>query len=379
MTTSYQIECKNLWKVFGPQAERFQLDTSLSKEDILERTGHVVAVQDVSFDVRKGEIFVIMGLSGSGKSTLIRCLSRLIEPTTGQVLLEGKDILGMSEAELRDLRRHRMSMVFQHFGLFAHREVMDNVAYGLEVQGVDKTTRHERAQEMIKLVGLQGWEHHYPNMLSGGMQQRVGIARALAVNPEILLFDEPFSALDPLIRRELQDELLSLQKQMHKTILFITHDFLEAVKLGDRIAIMKGGKIVQIGTPIDVVMNPADSYVREFTKDVPKANVLTAASILNHEAVVHGTDSQEIISDKLKEHKVLFVKDEAGTCLGRLESSPDLNHLIPVTDWVAPTTKLNTLLSRLAKSEAPLPVIEAGKLLGTVDRTRAMMSLANEP
>jgi glycine betaine/proline transport system ATP-binding protein len=380
MTTPYQIECKNLWKVFGPQAEKFQLDTSLSKEKILEQTGHVVAVQDVSFDVRKGEIFVIMGLSGSGKSTLIRCLSRLIEPTTGQVLLEGKDILGMSETELRDLRRHRMSMVFQHFGLFAHREVMDNVAYGLEVQGVDKATRQERAQEMINLVGLQGWEHHYPNMLSGGMQQRVGIARALAVNPEILLFDEPFSALDPLIRRELQDELLSLQKQMHKTILFITHDFLEAVKLGDRIAIMKDGKIVQIGTPIDVVMNPADSYVREFTKDVPKANVLTAASILNHEAVVHSTASQESISSKLSEHKVLFVKDETGMCLGRLQSATQtLNNLTPVTDWITPTTKLNTLLSRLAKSEAPLPVIEAGKLLGTIDRTRAMIALANEP
>ncbi len=379
MTATYQIECKNLWKVFGPQAERFQIDPSLSKEEILEQTGHVVAVQDVSFNVRKGEIFVIMGLSGSGKSTLIRCLSRLIEPTTGQVLLEGNDILEMNEVDLRELRRHRMSMVFQHFGLFAHRQVIDNVAYGLEVQGVDKATRQERAKEMIKLVGLQGWEHHYPNMLSGGMQQRVGIARALAVNPEILLFDEPFSALDPLIRRELQDELLSLQKQMHKTILFITHDFLEAVKLGDRIAIMKDGKIVQIGTPIDVVMNPADGYVREFTKDVPKANVLTAASILNHQAVIQSSESREVISAKLSEQDVLFVKDDDGKCLGRLEStSQNPETLSPITDWVTPATKLNTLLSRLAKSDAPLPVIEEGKLLGTIDRTRAMMALANE-
>jgi glycine betaine/proline transport system ATP-binding protein len=376
MTTPYQIECKNLWKVFGANAERFSFDTSLSKEKILEETGHVVAVQDVSFEVRKGETFVIMGLSGSGKSTLIRCLSRLIEPTTGQVLMEGKDILAMNEADLRDLRRHRMSMVFQHFGLFAHRQVIDNVAYGLEVQGVDKTTRFERAFEMIKVVGLQGWEHHYPNMLSGGMQQRVGIARALAVNPEILLFDEPFSALDPLIRRELQDELLNLQKQMHKTILFITHDFLEAVKLGDRIAIMKDGKIVQVGTPVDVVMNPADNYVREFTKDVPKANVLTAASILSQQGVVDTRETPEVLAQKLRESNVLFVKGEQGECVGRLESTPELK---PVTTWVTPTTKLNALLGQLARSESPLPVIDDGKLLGTVDRTRAMMSLAHEP
>ncbi len=378
VTTPYQIECKNLWKVFGPNAQNFKPNMSQSKEEILQQTGHVVAVQDVSFNVRKGEIFVIMGLSGSGKSTLIRCLSRLIEPTTGEVLLDGNDILGMNEVELRELRRHRLSMVFQHFGLFAHRQIIDNVAYGLEVQGVDKTSRHERAKEMIKLVGLQGWEYHYPNMLSGGMQQRVGIARALAVNPEILLFDEPFSALDPLIRRELQDELLSLQKQMHKTILFITHDFLEAVKLGDRIAIMKDGKIVQVGTPIDVVMNPADAYVREFTKDVPKANVLTAASILNeHQCVIRSHDRPETINAALREHKTLFVKDDTGKCLGRLEGVSPLA-VSPVSDWVTPTTKLNTLLGRLAKSEAPLPVLENGNLLGTIDRTRAMMALANE-
>ncbi len=380
MMTPYQIECKNLWKVFGPRAESVRLGTSLSKEDLLEQTGHVVAVQNVSFHVGKGEVFVIMGLSGSGKSTLIRCLSRLIEPTNGQVLLDGKDILGMSATELRNLRRHRMSMVFQHFGLFAHRQVIENVAYGLEVRGIDKKLRLERARDMIKLVGLQGWEHHYPHMLSGGMQQRVGIARALAVNPEILLFDEPFSALDPLIRRELQDELLSLQKQMHKTILFITHDFLEAVKLGDRIAIMKNGKIVQIGTPLDVVMNPIDSYVREFTRDVPRANVLTATALLSQQAVVNDSESREVISSKLLEHKVLFVKDDQGRCLGRLESATQsLTMLTPVTDGIPPMTKLNALLNHLAKSETPLPVIEAGRLLGTVDRTRAMMALANEP
>lgn len=375
MTTPHQIECKNLWKVFGPKAERFRVDPSRSKEEILEQTGHVVAVQDVSFKVRKGEIFVIMGLSGSGKSTLIRCMSRLIEPTSGQVLIGGNDILTMADKELLELRRHRMSMVFQHFGLFAHRQVLDNVAYGLEVQGVDTKTRQERAKEMIKLVGLQGWEYHYPTTLSGGMQQRVGIARALAVNPEILLFDEPFSALDPLIRRELQDELLSLQKQMHKTILFITHDFLEAVKLGDHIAIMKDGAIVQVGTPVDIVMHPATDYVREFTKDVPKANVLTAAAIACNNCVINNTDD---FVNAMREQKTstLFVKDASGKCLGKLVApSPDLS---PVTDFVTPNTKLNTLLGRLAKTETPLPIIENGQLLGTIDRTRAMMALANE-
>lgn len=376
MTTPYQIECNNLWKVFGHNAERFKPDTSLSKDEILERTGHVVAVQDVSFKVRKGEIFVIMGLSGSGKSTLIRCISRLIEPTSGQVLLEGNDILTMNDKDLLELRRHRMSMVFQHFGLFAHRQVIDNVAYGLEVQGVDTKTRQDRAREMIKLVGLQGWEHHYPTMLSGGMQQRVGIARALAVNPEILLFDEPFSALDPLIRRELQDELLNLQKQMQKTILFITHDFLEAVKLGDYIAIMKDGAVVQTGTPPDIVMNPANDYVREFVKDVPKANVLTAGAISSNHCVINNTDD---FVNAMREQKTstLFVKDTSGKCLGKLTAlSP---HLSPVTDFVTPSTKLNTLLGRLAKSDTPLPILENGQLLGTVDRSRAMIALANEP
>jgi glycine betaine/proline transport system ATP-binding protein len=277
-------------------------------------------------------------------------------------------------------------MVFQHFGLFAHRSILENVAYGLEVQGIDVATRQQRAKDMIKLVGLQGWEYHYPNMLSGGMQQRVGIARALAVNPEILLFDEPFSALDPLIRRELQDELLSLQKQMNKTILFITHDFLEAVKLGDRIAIMKDGKIVQSGTPIDLVLNPADDYVREFTKDVPRANVLTAASILDDsQAVVKVTATPETFEAARKKSSVLFVKNEQGRCLGRLESN-SLNptfinekDLSPLSEWVTPTTKLSACLSRLAKSDAPLPVIENDILLGTIDRARAMMALANEP
>jgi glycine betaine/proline transport system ATP-binding protein len=389
MTSDYKIECKNLWKVFGPKAEKLKIDPLATRES-LESSGHVVAVQDASFSVRKGEIFVIMGLSGSGKSTLIRCLSRLIDPSLGQVLIDGHDVLAMNEKDLRDLRRHRMSMVFQHFGLFAHRQVLDNVAYGLEIQGMDEKIRHERALEMLKVVGLQGWEHRYPNMLSGGMQQRVGIARALAVNPEILLFDEPFSALDPLIRRELQDELLSLQQQMQKTILFITHDFLEAVKLGDRIAIMKDGQIVQIGSPVDIVMHPSNDYVKAFIKDVPKVNVLTAGDVLSDSAIVSvqnlsPRDAHETLKGLMEKHKtpVVFVKDEQGRCLGQLvianltigDVTPQLE---PITDSVTPATKLGALLGRLAKSDVPVPVIEDEILLGTVDRTQAMMVLANE-
>jgi glycine betaine/proline transport system ATP-binding protein len=379
-----KIECKNVWKIFGPKADGLRSEGVLSRAS-LEEAGHVVAVQDASFEVKKGEIFVIMGLSGSGKSTLIRCLSRLIEASSGQVLIDGQDILEMSDEALRELRRHRLSMVFQHFGLFAHRKVIDNVAYGLEIQGVNEKTRHARALEVLKVVGLQGWEHRYPNQLSGGMQQRVGIARALAVNPEILMFDEPFSALDPLIRRELQDELLNLQKQMQKTILFITHDFLEAVKLGDRIAIMKDGQIVQIGTPIDIVLNPANDYVKAFIKDVPKVNVLTAATVMSDRAIVNTRDLNQDTKERLESQRIssVFIKNEQGRCLGQLPVNSlgvgDMTtHLQPVTNVVSPSTKLGSLLGRLAKSDIPLPVMENDVLLGTVDSKQAMMVLANE-
>jgi glycine betaine/proline transport system ATP-binding protein len=219
-----------------------------------------------------------MGLSGSGKSTLVRCLSRLTEPTRGEVLIGGQDLLKLSEAELREVRRHKISMVFQNFGLFPHRRVIENVAYGLEVRGMKRAERLERARQMIDLVGLTGWEQHFPRQLSGGMQQRVGLARALAVDPQIILFDEPFSALDPLIRREMQDELLRLQATMHKTSVFITHDFAEALKLGDHIAIMRNGEIVQTGTPQELVLNPKNEYVAAFTQDAPRAKVLTVAA-----------------------------------------------------------------------------------------------------
>ena len=282
-TQAAAVVCRNIWKVFGPAPETIvdELeDGGHSKDHILADSGHVVAVRDVSFSVAPGETFVVMGLSGSGKSTLLRCLPHLIEPTRGQVLVDGSDTAQMDKEALQELRRHKMSMVFQHFGLFPHRNVLDNVAYGLEIQGMKKPARYEKAREVLELVNLAGWEQHFPGQLSGGMQQRVGLARALAVDPKILLFDEPFSALDPLIRREMQDELISLQEQMHKTLIFITHDFAEAIKLGDHIAIMKDGEFVQVGSAEEVVLNPVDDYVAEFTKDVPKSTVLTAHAVM---------------------------------------------------------------------------------------------------
>ena len=281
-STSPEIACRNLWKVFGPHPAKIleALRADQSRGEVLASTGHVLAVRDVSFEVGKGQTFVVMGLSGSGKSTLVRCLTRLTDPSQGQVLMAGLDVTGLDSRQLLELRRHRVSMVFQNFGLFPHRRVIDNVAYGLEVQGIKKAARLERAGQMIEQVGLAGWEQHFPKQLSGGMQQRVGLARALAVDPEILLFDEPFSALDPLIRREMQDELLRLQRVMHKTIVFITHDFVEALRLGDQIAIMRDGRFVQVGTPQDLVLHPQNDYVSAFTKDAPRAKVLTAASIM---------------------------------------------------------------------------------------------------
>ncbi|MBK9049990.1 MAG: glycine betaine/L-proline ABC transporter ATP-binding protein [Chloroflexi bacterium] len=313
-----KIECRHLWKLFGPNpaSVRPLLAQGVSKTDILTQTGHVVAVQDVSFAVRPGELFVVMGLSGSGKSTLVRCLSRLIEPTQGEILVDGVDVVGMDAAALRELRRHRMSMVFQRFGLFPHRRVLENVAYGLEVQGLERTARLKKAMELIDLVGLAGWGQKYPHELSGGMQQRVGLARALAVDPQILLCDEPFSALDPLIRREMQDELIRLQKMMHKTIIFITHDFLEAVKLGDRIAIMKDGVFVQVGTPQEIVSRPADGYVREFTKDVPRVKVLTAQEVMRPRPPFHPNgNSRTCPQTTTLENLIPFVMDHDELCL----------------------------------------------------------------
>ena len=297
-----KLVCRNVWKLFGEGAESFlasagrgggvasgagqngpEADSEAPDphgSEALAAAGLIGAVRDASLEVGEGEIFVIMGLSGSGKSTLVRCMSRLIEPTGGEILFEGRDLLQASEREMIELRRHKMGMVFQHFALLPHLTVLGNVAFPLEVQGVDRKTREQRALDMIELVGLQGRERYYPRELSGGQQQRVGIARSLAVEPEIWFLDEPFSALDPLIRREMQDEFLRLQTLLHKTIVFITHDFDEAIRLADRIAIMKDGVVIQVGTPEELVTRPADAYVAEFTRDVARAKVLSARAVM---------------------------------------------------------------------------------------------------
>ncbi|ROR89239.1 quaternary amine ABC transporter ATP-binding protein [Nocardioides aurantiacus] len=271
------LEVRDLWKIFGPRADKIigTPDAELSRADLKAKTGCVVGVKDVSFDVAPGEVFVVMGLSGSGKSTLVRCLTRLIEPTHGTVRIGDDEVTSCSESQLRELRRHQVSMVFQHFGLLPHKQVIDNVAYGLEVRGMSKKERRAKAGEVVDLVGLSGYETSYPDQLSGGMQQRVGLARALAGDPSMLLFDEPFSALDPLIRRDMQNEVIRLHREVGKTMVFITHDLAEALKLGDRIMILRDGEVVQIGTPDEVVGAPADDYVADFTSDVPRSHVLT--------------------------------------------------------------------------------------------------------
>ncbi|MGE0241096.1 MAG: glycine betaine/L-proline ABC transporter ATP-binding protein [Parvibaculaceae bacterium] len=276
-----KLSCRNLWKVFGPQAEDFmRRNKGEASAQALAEARLIGAVRRASIDVHEGEIFIVMGLSGSGKSTLLRCLSRLIEPTYGDVDFDGRDLLKASEAELIEIRRHKMGMVFQHFALLPHLSVLENVAFPLSVQGVAKAQQTKRARAMVDLVGLTGREHHFPRELSGGQQQRVGIARSLAVEPEIWFLDEPFSALDPLIRREMQSELMRLQSVLKKTIVFITHDFDEAIRLADRIAIMKDGEIIQIGAPEELVLNPATDYVAEFTRDVNRAKVMSAESLM---------------------------------------------------------------------------------------------------
>jgi glycine betaine/proline transport system ATP-binding protein len=273
------ISCRNLWKVFGPGAENLSLSPATTAED-LRRSGHVAAVRDVSLSIGKGEMLVVMGLSGSGKSTLVRCLARLIDATSGSVTIEGNDIGAMTESQLIDLRRRKMGMVFQSFGLLPHRTALENVAFPLEMRGQDRVSRIARAREMLALVGLAGREGYFPRELSGGQQQRVGIARSLAVEPDIWFLDEPFSALDPLIRREMQDEFLRLKGMMAKTIVFITHDFDEAIRLADRIAIMKDGAVEQCDTPERIVMAPATDYVAKFTSAVDRSRVVHAGALV---------------------------------------------------------------------------------------------------
>ena len=292
-----KFSCKNLWKLFGEKTEEFLKNNNYNPTATqLQKSNIIGAVQNATIDILEGEIFVIMGLSGSGKSTLVRCLSRLIESTYGQIYFENSDLRKMSNKELIDLRRHKMGMVFQNFALLPHMTVIGNVMFPLEIQGAKSEDANDKALKVIELVGLKGRENYFPKELSGGQQQRVGIARSLAVDPEVWFLDEPFSALDPLIRKEMQDEFLRLQNLLHKTIIFITHDFDEAIKLADRIAIMKDGLIIQIGTPEQLVINPATSYVKEFTNDILRSKVLTASSIM--EKINNKTNNYIKINEK---------------------------------------------------------------------------------
>jgi glycine betaine/proline transport system ATP-binding protein len=335
MTAAIKLACERVWKLFGPEAERFLGAHPEPAPAELARAGLIGAVRDASLEIRTGEIFVIMGLSGSGKSTLVRCMSRLVEPTAGRILFENEDLLAVSEARLIEIRRHKMGMVFQHFALLPHLTVLGNVAFPLEVQGVDRARRQRRALEMIELVGLKGRERYYPRELSGGQQQRVGIARSLAVEPEIWFLDEPFSALDPLIRREMQDEFLRLQSVLHKTIAFITHDFDEAIRLADRIAIMQDGAIIQIGTPEELATAPATPYVAEFTREIPRAKVLSVRAIMSPAAgdgfagEVAATAKVEAVARRVIDAGRPFaVTDEQGALIGKLEPRAVLDVLI---------------------------------------------------
>ena len=388
-----RLVCQNIWKVFGDGAQDLAdaVDPSLSREQVLADTGCVLAVRNVSFAVREGETFVIMGLSGSGKSTLVRCLSRLIEPTRGQVLIDGEDMLAMNKQQLRDIRRHKMGMVFQHFGNFPHKRVLDNVVYGLQIQGMERHKRLRRAAEVIELVGLTGWEERYPHELSGGMQQRVGLARALAVDPEILLFDEPFSALDPLIRRDMQDQLIRLQQLVQKTMVFITHDFLEALKVGDRVAIMKDGEFVQVGTPEELVSNPIDDYVRDFTRDVPRSKVLTARSVMTPPRVYataeEGLDS---LMERMtrEECDCAVVVDSQEGFLGTVhlsDISSSGNEYASVASLMrdsCPTAESDTRLEQLIPlaiaNDDPIAVLDGDRCLGTISREAALAALVSD-
>ena len=327
------LSCRNLWKVYAQQQAPYFLH-EVGKTDAatlsarMREDGAIPAAVDVSFDLHAGEIFVIMGLSGSGKSTVVRCLSRLIEPTRGEILLEDEDLLKKSDKELIDIRRHKIGMVFQSFGLMPHLSVFDNIAFPLSLQGVPKSEQIERVRRVIELVGLEGRETSYPRELSGGQQQRVGIARSLAVEPELWLLDEPFSALDPLIRRQMQDEFLRIQKALKKSIVFITHDFLEALKIADRMMIMRDGMVIQVGTPAELIVNPADDYVAEFTNDVPMVRVLTAMDVLDPEQSVtsamperDGRSSVEDLLPLLAAHKEGIAVTREGEPIGTVTAN----------------------------------------------------------
>ncbi len=381
------ITVKGLYKIFGKKPKRAipLLKEGKRKDEILESTGLTVAINNASFEVNRKETFVIMGLSGSGKSTVLRCLNRLIEPTLGEVRVgdDNTNIVEANKEQLLKLRRKRMSMVFQNFGLFPHRDVMNNVSYGLEIGGMEKKKRHEKAMEAIEMVGLKGYERKKPNQLSGGMQQRVGLARALANDPEILLMDEAFSALDPLIRADMQDELLELQQKMSKTIVFITHDLDEALKIGDRIAIMKEGAIVQIGSPEEILTEPADNYVKAFVQNVDRTKIITARTIMRKAPTINiQKDGPGVAVRAMKKAGVstIYVLDSARRYKGIVtiddaaklhnENIKSLEEVIrQEAGTTTPEAPIKSLLPMVLESSYPVAVLnEEGHLIGIVDR-----------
>lgn len=335
MTTPVKLSCRHIWKLFGDNAEEF-LSTSKQTPtfDEIKQAGLIGAVRNANIDIHEGETFVIMGLSGSGKSTLVRCLSRLIEPTAGELLFEGKDLRTASDNEMIEIRRHKMGMVFQHLALLPHLTVLENIAFPLDIQGMDRPTRETKAREVIDLVGLSGREDYYPRELSGGQQQRVGIARSLAVEPDLWFLDEPFSALDPLIRREMQDEFIRLQSLLHKTIVFITHDFDEAIRLADRIAVMKDGEVIQIATPEQLVLNPATDYVEEFTRHIARSKIVTIGSIMSPVKVTEGegipasATVDEVSKTVVEARQTLPVIDSENQIIGSIGREAIINVLV---------------------------------------------------
>jgi glycine betaine/proline transport system ATP-binding protein len=335
------VEAEGVWKIFGSGADRIigTPDAELPRAELRDKTGCTIAVRDVSLQIWPGEVFVVMGLSGSGKSTLVRTLIRLIEPTAGRIAITGEDVMAADAGALRELRRHKVSMVFQHFGLLAHRTVIENVAFGLEIQGVAKPERLARASDVLSLVGLEDVATQFPDQLSGGMQQRVGLARAFAVDPKLMLYDEPFSALDPLIRRDMQDEVIRLQHETGKTMLFITHDLPEALRLGDRIAIMRDGAIVQLGTPEELVGSPADEYVENFVRDIPKTHVLTLRWIMREPRQGEAAEGPQ------------------------LDVSTTVNDAVPI----------------VASHDGPVRAVEGGRVVGVVDRISVLQAIADRP
>lgn len=384
------VEVKELTKIFGHEPDKALalLAKGLSKKQIFEKTRQTVGVNRVSFAIEEGEIFVIMGLSGSGKSTLVRLLNRLIEPTSGSILIHGKDIVKMNAQQLREIRRSSMAMVFQKFALFPHKTIIENVEYGLEIKGTEKKARHEKAMQSLELVGLKGWESRYPDQLSGGMQQRVGLARALANDPDILLMDEAFSALDPLIRRDMQDELLELQQNMRKTIIFITHDLDEALRIGDRVLLMRDGSVVQIGTPEEIMINPANKYVARFVEDVDLSKVLTASHVMRRPETISPDRGPRVALQLMRDSGVsnLYVVDKSRRLIGAITAEDASNAIrtgkslmdIVIRDVPVfrPDQNLNELFETVAGTRIPAAVVgDNGKLQGIIIRGAVLEAL----